>query len=194
MGEVESNRVSVKERTKWTDAVKDLRHSGLMSKVNIPNLSQLGKIDAVKLKDLVDKLFHEGYQPRKVIFLNKDRFFVAQDFATGTNLYSLPKGTKVSYAYRMQHPDGRTYPVPYVGYKYALLLFYRNYLDGKTDPNSLGITDDLFNTMVCSAKSICEKHSSLYREVNDVKDESLNGYDDTSLIQQAVTNIRRNKI
>ncbi|PLY35727.1 MULTISPECIES: hypothetical protein [Pectobacterium] len=193
MNENELSGISVKKRTKWTDAVKDLRHSGLISKVNIPNLSQLGKIEVVKLKDLVDKLFHEGYQPRKVIFLNKDRFFVAQDFSTGEDLYSLPKGTKVSYAYRMQHPDGRTYPVPYVGYKYALLLFYRNYLDGKTCPNSLGITDDLFNTMVRSAKSICEKHSSLYRVINDVREEDLQSYDDTMLMHSSKPDVRKIK-
>ncbi|MBA0167854.1 hypothetical protein [Pectobacterium sp. CFBP8739] len=193
MNENELSGISVKKRTKWTDAVKDLSHSGLIGRVNIPNLSQLGKIGVVKLKDLVDKLYHEGYQPRKIIFLNKDRFFVAQDFATGKNLYSLPKGTKVSYAYRMQHPDGRVYPIPYVGYKYALLLFYRNYLDGKAEPDALGITDELFNKMVNSARNICEKHSSLYREINDIREEDLQSYDDTMLIHSNKSDVRKIK-
>ncbi|MCL6393223.1 hypothetical protein EXT73_22570 [Pectobacterium atrosepticum] len=94
MNENELSGISVKKRTKWTDAVKDLRHSGLISKVNIPNLSQLGKIEVVKLKDLVDKLFHEGYQPRKVIFLNKDRFLLRKIFLQGKIFILYLKGRK----------------------------------------------------------------------------------------------------
>lgn len=115
------------------------------------------------MKDLVERVFREGYQPRRMTFLNEDRFFVAQDFSTGVNLYSVPKGTKVSYSYRMQHHDGRTYPIPYVGYKYALLLLYKNSLGGKINSNTLEITEDFFRAMLDTAEKICEKHSDLYR-------------------------------
>ncbi|POE00445.1 hypothetical protein BVY05_13840 [Pectobacterium odoriferum] len=93
----------------------------------------------------------------------------------------------------MQHPDGRVYPIPYVGYKYALLLFYRNYLDGKAEPDALGITDELFNKMVNSARNICEKHSSLYREINDIREEDLQSYDDTMLIHSNKSDVRKIK-
>ncbi|MBE5212571.1 hypothetical protein IG611_09665 [Pectobacterium sp. A535-S3-A17] len=182
-----------KKRTKWNDAVNDLNHSGLLSCVKRPNLSQLGKIENIRLKDLVDQVFHDGYQPRRMTFLNKDRFFVAQDFSTGINLYSVPKETKVSYSYRMQHQDGRTYPIPYVGYKYDLLLLYKSSLDGNISPSSLGITEDFFRAMLDTAKEVCDKHSNLYRIVNPIKEEELQDYNDTEYNMQVKPNIRKNR-